>query len=82
MQKWQYALLTESPAGPVVMTRTIYHVYGAEHTEFVAANYEEGVQYLRPRLIAEMGLDGWEMVAVSIGGWHFKRLLPLNDAAT
>ncbi len=80
MQKWQYALLTESPAGPIVMTRTIYGVDGMERKEFVAASHEEGTEQLRPRLIAEMGLDGWEMFAVSVGGWHFKRPLPNNDA--
>jgi len=78
MQQWEYALLAESPGGPTVMTLTVYRLEGAEKTVHRAASYDEGSRVLLPRLLAQMGLDGWELVAVSTGAWHFKR--PLSPA--
>jgi hypothetical protein len=75
VQQWEYALLAESPGGPTVMTLTIYRLKGAQKTVYQAVSYDEGSQALRPRLLAQMGLDGWELVAVTTGAWHFKRPL-------
>ena len=73
MQQWEYAILAESPAGPQVLTLTVYRLHGAETAMYQAKSFDEGKEVMLPRVIAQMGLDGWEMFAVSVGAWHFKR---------
>ncbi|MEM6282371.1 MAG: hypothetical protein AAF787_09290 [Chloroflexota bacterium] len=73
MQQWEYALLTESPAGPQVLTLTVYRLHGAETTIYKSGSYDEGQQHTLPHVIAQLGIDGWEMFAIAIGAWHFKR---------
>jgi hypothetical protein len=73
MQQWEYATLSESPAGPQVLVLTIYRLHGAETVSHQAKSFDEGKDMMLPRVIAQLGLDGWEMFAVGVGVWHFKR---------
>jgi hypothetical protein len=48
---------------------------GAAVVQHRAASYEEGSGQIWPKLIAEMGREGWELAAIDAGAWHFKRPL-------
>ncbi len=77
MQRWEYCLLAQVPSGPLVITITYYTPEGAKVVQRRTKSYDEGMNILWPQVIAELGRDGWELVTVDMGAWHFKR--PLAD---
>ncbi len=76
MQRWEYCVVAPVPSGPLVITVTHYQAAGAKVVQHRTKNYDEGMNILWPKVIAELGLQGWELVTVETGAWHFKRLLP------
>ena len=74
--KWEYAVISQAPTGPIEVTITHYQQAGAVKTRHQAASFQEGTDELLPNLIAQMGQDGWELVSVTPNQWHFKRRLP------
>ncbi len=79
MPKWEYCIVAPSPAGPVQVTVSVYRVSGVDKHVYNAKDYTDGSQRLWPQIIAELGLDGWELVAVHMDALYFKR--PLADDA-
>ncbi|NWG18597.1 MAG: hypothetical protein HXY41_18400 [Chloroflexi bacterium] len=75
MPKWEYCTAAQAPSGPLLITVTYYTMQGAAVVQHRAASYEEGSGRLWPKLIAEMGREGWELAAIDAGAWHFKRPL-------
>ena len=73
---WEYCVVAPAPSGPLVITVTYYRPEGAQMVQHRAESYEEGVKRLWPSVIAHLGQEGWELVAVDLGAWHFKRRLP------
>ena len=65
MQRWEYCLLAQVPSGPLVITITYYTPEGAKVVQRRTKSYDEGSNILWPQVIAELGRDGWELVAVS-----------------
>lgn len=78
MTRWEYCLLVQAPSGPLFITLTRFTRDGAQTTQYRAASYDDGQNHLWPKLIAELGRDGWELAAIDAGTWHFKR--PLSEA--
>jgi hypothetical protein len=75
MTRWEYCTLAQAPSGPLLITLTVHTPDGGKITQRRADSYEEGINRLWPQLVAELGRDGWELVAIDAGAWHFKRLL-------
>lgn len=75
MIQWEYCTLAPAPSGPLLITLTRYTPDGAQSTQYRAESYEDGVYHLWPKLIAELGHGGWELVTIEAGAWHFKRRL-------
>jgi hypothetical protein len=76
VQQWEYCVVAPVPSGPLVITITYYQPDGAQVVQHRTKSYDEGMNVLWPKIIAELGLDGWELVTLEAGAWHFKRLLP------
>ena len=77
MPRWEYCVIAPAPPGPVQVTITFYHTSGAERRVYNAKDYTDGSIRLWSQLIAELGLDGWELVAAHMDALYFKR--PLAD---
>ncbi len=77
MTRWEYCILAQAPSGPLLITLTRFTPDGAQTTQHRAESYEDGVYHLWPTIIAGLGRDGWELVAIDAGAWHFKR--PLQE---
>lgn len=71
--QWEYCVVADALSGPLLITVTIYHTDGAQVTRHRAKSYDEGVRQLWPSIIAALGREGWELVAVENGAWYFKR---------
>lgn len=76
MSGWEYCLLTHVPSGPLIVNITYYTLEGARTKQQRAKSYEEGMNQLWPKMIAELGHEGWELVTVDAGALYFKR--PIN----
>ncbi len=81
MPQWEYCVVAPAPPGPVVVYVTFYRPTGAERHVYSAKNYDDGAMRLWPQIIAELGLDGWELTAVYMEALYFKRLLPASSPA-
>jgi hypothetical protein len=73
MPQWEYCMATQVPSGPLIVTVTYYQPDGAKAVQHRAKSYDEGYNVLWPQVIANLGRDGWELVTVDAGAWHFKR---------
>jgi hypothetical protein len=80
LEQWEYCVVAPVPSGPLVITITYYQPDGAKRVQHRTKDYDEGVNVLWPKVIAELGLEGWELVTVDTGAWHFKRRLPGGEA--
>lgn len=72
---WEYCTATPTPSGPMVVTVTIYRPEGAHFETHRAETYDDAITRLWPSVIANLGRQGWELVSVMDGTWHFKRPL-------
>ncbi|MBI5667125.1 MAG: hypothetical protein HZC41_03885 [Chloroflexi bacterium] len=77
--RWEYCVLVQAPSGPLHITLTVFTPEGAQVTQHRAESYDEGINHVWPKLIAELGRAGWELVAIDTGAWHFKRRLSEDD---
>lgn len=75
MTQWEYCILAQAPSGPLLITLTYYTPQGGKSTQHRAESYEDGLNRLWPQLVAQLGRDGWELVAIDTGAWYFKRSL-------
>ncbi len=78
-QQWEYCILATAPPGPIQCTITYFKASGLEKHVYNAESYEDGMNRLWPQLIAQLGLQGWELVTVYQEGWYFKRALSAGD---
>jgi hypothetical protein len=76
---WEYCLVSEVPTGMVVYV-TYFYVDGIKRTEHRTRDYTE-LTALKPRIIAELGLAGWELVSVDMGALYFKRPLTVAQVS-
>ena len=75
MQQWEYCRVrtaTEQPSA-IFYQETGRVLLDLKHDESKGdtRNFDAGV-----RFIAELGIDGWELVSVDEGSWYFKRPKP------
>lgn len=75
MIRWEYCVAAPAPSGPLLVTITRYTLDGAQVDQRRVDGYDDAVRLLWPQVIAELGRAGWELVAVELGAWHFKRPL-------
>lgn len=80
MQQWEYCVLAPAPTGPVVITLTYLRPDGGERQTFHAEDHSDGTMNLWPKLIADLGMEGWELVGAHMDALYFKR--PLRDQST
>ena len=80
MQQWEYCVLAPAPTGQVVITLTYFRSNGGERQTFRAEDYGDGAMNLWPKIIADLGMEGWELVGVNMDALYFKR--PLGDQST
>lgn len=71
--QWEYCIVAPSPGGPQLITVTTYTAAGAETIQHRDESYTKATTLLWPSVIANLGLEGWELVTVEMGAWHFKR---------
>jgi|GEM_PF-2950677 len=76
---WEYCVVSEVPTGMVVFV-TFYYADGAKRVEHRTKNYTE-LTALKPRVIADLGLAGWELVSVDMGALYFKRILSVSEVS-
>jgi hypothetical protein len=75
--KWEYCVAAQVPSGPLLINVTTYTPEGARTEQHRTRSYDDGQNRLWPQVIAALGRDGWELVTVEAGAWHFKR--PLTE---
>ena len=78
MQQWEYCVVAQVASGPLVITIIYYQPDGAKTVQHRSKSYEDGLNTLWPQLIANLGREGWELVTVDAGAWHFKRPIALE----
>jgi hypothetical protein len=76
---WEYCVVSEVPTGMVVFVN-FYYADGAKRVEHRTRNYTE-LTAIKPRVIAELGLAGWELVSVDMGAFYFKRPLAVSEVS-
>ena len=72
---WEYCVVAPAPSGPLLITVSFYGPQGGQVVQHRTKSYEDGVERLWPSVIAQLGQEGWELVMVEAGAWHFKRPL-------
>lgn len=81
MLRWEYCVVSHVPSGPVIVTVAYYTLEGARVVQHRAKSYDDSTATLWPGVIASLGREGWELVAVDAGALYFKRPLTDNDQA-
>lgn len=72
--QWEYCIVSTPPPGPVEVYITYYTPEGTERERHIAKNFNDGMYRLFPQIIAQLGLQGWELVAIQTDGtYNFKR---------
>ena len=75
MQRWEYCSLWRRAGPPERWYLTVYGAAGATEQE-LRADGDSGERSLRGawgRTIAQLGVEGWELVAADAAGFYFKR---------
>lgn len=76
-QAWEYCIVSTPPPGPVEVYVSYYTTEGLRRQVIKATSYMDGVNRVWPQIIAQLGLDGWELVHIDqAGAYTFKRPIP------
>ena len=78
MRGWEYCALWRRAGAPERWYLTVYRAGGPADLELEPdeAGGERSLRGVWGRTIAELGREGWELVAADAAGFYFKRPLP------
>ena len=78
MQRWEYCTLWRRGGTPARLYLTVYGAAGPVDRELrpEEAAGERNLRDVWARTIAQLGWEGWELVAAGDTGFHFKRPAP------
>lgn len=78
-QQWEFCIVSTPPPGPLEVYISFMRLTGMERHVHRAKNWDDGMYRLLPEILAQLGMDGWQIAHVDQAGTYFMQRLIVPD---